>query len=470
MAEEQHREELELFVSLIMDTCGVRFTRARLLKMERAIESRVKDLGLGSISDYYQCVTETEKGGEELTRLSSLIVRAETGFFKESALLERVADHAAELVITAGSRNGKPLARVWFPVCGTGEEVYTFAVMVAERLRPEMLKSVEILGTDGDRENLKKAFAGTYEASALGGVKKERLGRFFQDEGHRKKVSKEVMSMVSFGLLDLVNGIYPSMLNGTSGLNIVVFRNFLTFFNWKVTERIASKFQECLVGEGLLLVGKGEKMPPVLGWELVESADGRLYRKKELKSSAGQKNPTSVRSLGKLVLQRRDCAGQHGAGARNLFAEKAQEYLSIGDTRKALITLTEAISSGADDARVHLWLADLFASRNDLGSASEQCLKSLEKDPACAEAYLLLGIIHMREGHYRESMESLRKALFINPEDQKIRLHVARALDGMGRSSAARKVYRRIISEGKDEMNSLVLEVAKKALGENSTN
>lgn len=470
MVEEQNKAELELFVSLIMDTCGIRLTRTRLLVMKKAIEGRMNELGLDSISVYYQRVIDEKKGGEELSRLSSLIVRVETGFFRESELLERAADHAAMLVLGAGSRNGKPLARVWFPMCGTGEEAYSFAIMVAERLRPEFLRSVEILATGGDRENLKKALAGVYDHSSLESVGKERIGRFFEDVGEGKKVSRDIMSMVSFGLLDLVNGIYPSMLNGTSGLNVIVCRNVIPFFSWKVAERIASKFHECLMAEGLLLLGKGEKLPPVIGWELMESSGGKLYRKKEPKGSRGKNIPTSVKSSGRPALKQRGFSTRAGEGSKNLFAEKAREYLSIGDTRKALITLTEAISSGGDDARVHLWLADMYASRNDLESASGECLKSLELDPACADAYLLLGIIHMREGHYRESMESLRRALFINPDDPRIRLHVARALDGMGRSSAARKVYSRIVNEAKDDMNSLVLEVAKKALGETSAN
>jgi Tfp pilus assembly protein PilF len=343
-------------------------------------------------------------------------------------------------------------------------------MMITERLKPEMLRSVEILGTDNDRDNLKKALTGHYDDGALEAVAEERLVRFFRDEGNGKKVSQGIMSMVSFGPLDLVNGIYPSILNGTSGINIIVFRNLLTFFNWKVTERIAAKFQECLVGDGLLLLGKGEMLPPVPGWELLESAGGKVYRKKEPGRLTSYSGPARVRSLGRSLQKRKDLTTQFRGATRNLFSEKAQEYLSLGDTRKAHLTLIEAISTGDDDARVHLWLADLYASRNDIESASGECLKSLELDPACAEAYLLLGIIHMREGHYRESMESLRKALFINPDDQKIRLHVARALDGMGRSTAARKVYSRIISEVGDEANSLVLEVAKKALGDLSPN
>ncbi len=472
MSVEQYREELELFVSLIMDKCGMRFTRTRLVRMKKAIERRMKERGVGSIMDYYQSITRGADASRELEQLFSEIVRRDDVFFAKTKPLEHAVAHAERIIAGAGSRNGKPLVKVWFPACGAGQEPYTFAMMLKEKLDPGFVRYVDILATDIDRESLAQACEGIYPPSSLEGVGEERRGRFFSSAGGgREKVDDDFRSMVSFGILDLAGGIYPSMLNGTSGLDIIVLRGILTYFNWKITERIASKFNECLTEGGLLFIGKGEKIPPMAGWEPV-AGDGQRYYRKTARSAHVQGNGTSplLPSL-KDVLSR----GGYGSGVpekktRNLFAERAYEYLSAGQTRKALITLTEAISSGSDDAQIHLRLADLYASRNDLAHAAEQCRRSLDLDPSCADAHILQGIIQMREGKYRESVESLKKALFVDPKNQEIRLHVARTLEGMGRTSAARKVYTKIVDEGKQDPNDVIFEVARRAVDNSSPN
>ncbi len=457
------REELELFVGLIMDKCGMRMTRSRLIRMKKTIEERMKGLGVDEMSDYYQQTVTGESGDEELSRLCATIVRRNHPFFANSELMERAADNVVALVRNAKTRNGKPLARVWFPYCGRGMAPYSFAMLVAERLEDGMLKYVDILATGNYKRDVDFASSGIYSDSLVKSVSKERLKKFFYDNEEGKRISKEIRMMVNYGSLDLINGIYPSMLNGTSGLNLIVMQNVLTFFNWKVTERIVSKFHECLSGDGLLLIGSGERLRGLPGWDPIEKAGGRLYRRVEVPGEIGNTpGIESLKSLGNVPLPRERLASR-GRG-RNLYVEKAHDYLQTGETRKALITLTEAISSGSDDAKVYLRLADLYASRNDLESALKQCQKSVEIDPSDPDAYILLGMIYLRRGHYRDSMEYLRKALFIDPNNMEVRLQIARALNGMGRTHAARKVYTRIVDDSKDSPNQLILDVAKKAL------
>ncbi|MFQ6104078.1 MAG: CheR family methyltransferase [Candidatus Glassbacteria bacterium] len=469
MNDKLRKEELELFVGLVMDKCGMRLTRNRLIRMKKVIDERIQELRLNEILEYYRCITTGENGNEELSRLLSSIVRWEPRFFAYPETLEKVADHVAELVLAAGSRNGKPLARVWFPYCGQGDDAYSFAMLMAERLDPNALRSVEILATGMSAEELEKACKAVYPVSAVSGVSEDRRRRFFKDVDGGLQVSKDIRSMISFGLLDLVNGIYPSLLNGTSGLNLIVLRGVLTFFNWKVTERIVSKIHECLAENGLLLIGKGERLPGTSGWEPVAENGGKLFRKKETEGEIGKKRRyESVKSLGRIVLKSDD--SPNARVRRNLYSEKALDYLSTGETRRALITLNEAISSGSDDAGIYMRLADLYASRDDLELAMKQCEKSIEIDPAYADAHLLLGMIHLRKGKYKESMESFRKALFINPENQQVKLHIARALDGMGRRNAAMKVYSKIVEGVNDSPNQLIIDFAKKAMDRNSQN
>jgi len=469
MTDDLQKEELELFVGLIMDKCGMRLTRNRLIRMKKVIVERMTEIGVNDITEYYRSVTSGEKSGEELSRLCSSIMTGEHRFFTNEDILSKTAEYIADKVTSAKTRNGKPLARVWFPYCSWGEDPYSFSMLLTQKLEPGMMKSVEILATGTNRYDVEKACTAMYPSSSLTELGRDRITRYFKSEEAGKKVTKNIRNMVTFGLIDLVNGIFPSMLNGTSGLHLIVLRNVLTFYNWKIAERIISKFHECLYEDGLLLLGVGERLPNMAGWEGVEGTEGRMYRRKNTASIPGVSPGLEVLKTSGHVAPGVSSTMRSPKG-RNLYVERAQDYLSTGQTRKALITLTEAVSSGVDDARIYLRLADLYASRNDIEVAEKKCYKAIDIDATCAEAHVLLGVIKLRKGHYKESMDNLRKALFIDPNNHEVKLHIARVLDRMGKRTAAREVYTRIVNEGGDSSSPLIMDVAKKALEEVSVN
>jgi len=73
--------------------------------------------------------------------------------------------------------------RIWVPGCATGEEAYSFAILLAEyqeKLRQSF--KIQIFATDIDAEAIATARAGLYPAGIAADISPERLTRFFSIE------------------------------------------------------------------------------------------------------------------------------------------------------------------------------------------------------------------------------------------------------------------------------------------------
>ena len=97
---------------------------------------------------------------------------------------------------------GNPV-RVWNPGCSTGAETYSLAIVLKECL--EELKfqggpTIQIFGTDLDKDAIDKARRGMFLAGIAADVSPKRLARFFDHEDEGYRIKKEVRDVVVFAM------------------------------------------------------------------------------------------------------------------------------------------------------------------------------------------------------------------------------------------------------------------------------
>lgn len=144
--------------------------------------------------------------------------RTQAGFFGERGALDALAIRAFP-GLTAGAGPYSPV-KVWVPGCATGEEAYSVAMLLLERLaaagKPPALK---IFATDTDPETLQVGRRGVYPVSALSAVSPKRLQRFFAPcAAHRFQVSAALRQVIVFARHDLFED--PPI----SNLDLIVYR------------------------------------------------------------------------------------------------------------------------------------------------------------------------------------------------------------------------------------------------------
>ena len=215
----------------------------------RRVERRMAVHQLAALADYVQLLERDPKEVEALFR--DLLIGV-TRFFRDpeafTALQEKVIPP-----LFAGKSQGS-LVRVWVPGCSTGEEAYSFAILLLEHMASQKhAVKLQVFATDLDRQAIFHARAGVYPASIAGDVSPDRLQRFFtQEPGGGYRVHKELRDLLIFSEQDLVRD--PPL----SRLDLISCRNLLIYLGADLQKKLMTLFHYALVPGGCLFLGSSE--------------------------------------------------------------------------------------------------------------------------------------------------------------------------------------------------------------------
>lgn len=246
-ADEAHLERL---LDYLKQSRGFDFGGYKRPTLMRRIQRRMELLGVRGFDDYLDHL-EVHPG--EFAELFDSILINVTSFFRDAASWERLAAEVLPAILAA-KREREPV-RVWSAGCATGEEPYTLAMLLAEALGVEsFVERVKIYATDLDDQALATARAGAYAARDLEDVAPALRERYFQPQGTRQVFRADLRRAVIFGRHDMMSD--PPI----GGLDLIVCRNTLMYFNADVQGRILQRFHFALNDGGFLFLGKAEMM------------------------------------------------------------------------------------------------------------------------------------------------------------------------------------------------------------------
>ncbi len=165
--------------------------------------------------------------------------------------------------------------RVWSAGCGSGEEAYSLAVLLAEALGDDAFRHrVTVYATDADPEALSRARPARYRrAELVAAFGEDRADRFFEPLGDESMFRQDLRRSVVFGHHDLVAD--PPITH----IDLLACRNTLIYLPRPVREAVLDRLASSLVPGGTLFLGAGEA--PSLPPGRFEEVDGarRLYRR-----------------------------------------------------------------------------------------------------------------------------------------------------------------------------------------------
>lgn len=144
-----------------------------------------------------------------------------TYFFREPEVLQGFTDR----VLPAIGHN-RPM-RIWSAAASTGEEAYTIAILIAERLGIEALDRVQILGTDISAPVVERAELGVFPARQFAQTSVSLRQRYFRPTGiDQFRVRGTVRACCTFRRMNLKARPYPF----TKPFHAVFCRNILYYF------------------------------------------------------------------------------------------------------------------------------------------------------------------------------------------------------------------------------------------------
>jgi len=150
--------------------------------------------------------------------------------------------------------------RVWSAACSTGEEPYSLAMTLLERLPRSAGWTVEILATDISTRVLERARAAVWPIAKASEIPVGRLKRFMLrgtgPQDGRMRAGPELREVVRFARLNLDADVYP-----VQGLFDLVFcRNVLIYFRPETKARVLASLGARLAADGCLFLGHAESV------------------------------------------------------------------------------------------------------------------------------------------------------------------------------------------------------------------
>jgi len=235
---------------LLRDQTGHDFSQYKPSTINRRIERRLAVHQIETMDRYVKYLQQTPVEVEAL--FHDLLIGV-TNFFRDPEAFQALKGQVIPKLFADKPAGG--VIRVWLPGCSTGEEAYSLAILLQERMEAmKQVYKVQVFATDVDSQAIVTARNGFYPASITADISPERLSRFFTAELDRSayRIHKTIRDMLVFSEQDVIKD--PPF----SKLNLISCRNLLIYMSGNLQKYIIPLFHYALNPGGFLFLGISE--------------------------------------------------------------------------------------------------------------------------------------------------------------------------------------------------------------------
>lgn len=264
--------EISLLLEAIQQVYGYDFRGYNQAHVRRRILHRVQNLGLKSISELQHKLLHEDHFIEIVLRDLSINV---TEMFRDPGFYRSLRTEVIPVLKTY------PYIKVWHAGCSTGEEVYSFAILLQEE---GLLDRAQVYATDFNPLVLETARKGIYPVSKI-----REYTQNYQASGGAFSFSDFYIARYDSVIMDqhLRKNIVFAEHNLVTDhvfaeVQIIICRNVLIYFNMELQNRVLRLFTESLVKGGYLGLGSKENImfTAVADDFSVVNASEKIYKKK----------------------------------------------------------------------------------------------------------------------------------------------------------------------------------------------
>ncbi|MEK8033731.1 protein-glutamate O-methyltransferase CheR [Ideonella sp. DXS29W] len=241
-------ESFQAVADLFHGISGIRLAESKRSLVAGRLQKLAQVQGMRSLDDYVDRLL-SDRDPDEIIRVVDKLTTNETYFFREPQHFQFMAE------VLGRWPAGKPF-RVWSAASSSGEEAYSIAMLLAEKLGPS---GWEVVGTDLSTEMVASAQRALYPMSRARHTPREYLKRYcLRGEGAydgQLLISKALRQHVRFSTANLMEPL-PDL----GRFDIIFLRNVLIYFDSPAKTAIVESVSQLLQPHGYLFVGHAESL------------------------------------------------------------------------------------------------------------------------------------------------------------------------------------------------------------------
>ncbi len=263
--------QFEAFRKLIYDSSGITFSETNRSILDSRLKERLREKGLTDLQEYYKLVTSDQT--EFKTFLDSITTNL-TRFFRNQPHFDALINYVIPHVLENKKKTGDTKVRIWSAGCSTGEEPYTIAMLLKDKLPAPY--TFEIMASDISLKSLMVGQQGFYPESRITGIPQNYLATYFTKTDAGYQVKPELMKTIKF---DYHNLRFDS---GVRNLDIVFCRNVLIYFDEAAQKATIDRFWNAMARNSFLFIGHSESLFGMdTKFEFLKTQWACLYQKNE---------------------------------------------------------------------------------------------------------------------------------------------------------------------------------------------
>lgn len=427
---------------------GLDFQEKNWASLRRTLSRAAMSHGFESPADFANWTRTASEAHKSIDILASLLTIGETFFFRDMKAFEAIESTIIPQLMESKAESNKTL-KIWSAGCSSGEEPYSIAILLKRKFltRPDL--SIRILGTDINKESLKKAQKGVYKEWSFRGAPDWLKRDYFSKIGSGYHLNALIRAMVDFRRLNLVSLDYTSILQEFGTFDLILCRNTLMYFTPPIRNTILENVLLWLNEGGWLILSPSE-VPHIVHRKLqVVTFPGAIFfrrqsRKKPSSHPSVQliSKPGVIRTSSKdnnwwIIdrLMREKAPKTKSAAAPTPVAPEsdkshpgnleesiaaALEAFDKSDYLKIVTILKQSPAVGESRSEIHgqsqYLLAKAYANLGMLVEAQNAIEQAIKADKINVTYHLMYASILQAANLIQEASERLQKVLFLDPD------------------------------------------------------
>lgn len=408
---------------------GLHFPAERWGDLKRGITAAASAFGMPDAKSCAHWLLSAPLTHSQIEILASHLTVGETYFFRDRKSFEALEQYVLPALIHS-RRDSERRLRIWSAGCCTGEEAYSIA-MLLDRLVPGHEQwNITILATDINPRFLRKAVEGVYGEWSFRDVpgwireryfKKVRQGCF--------EIHPRIRRMVTFSYLNLADDVYPSLSNNTNAMDVIFCRNVLMYFTPERAEKVAGNLHQAALNGGWLIVSPAEDSNKLFSSFSPVVFPGAIFYRKVHGDAllAGNDYPpypafASLPDAPRLEAARPALdAMMQEQDETDALCATARLCANQGKLVEAVEWCEKAIASDKLNPQIHYLLATIRQELGQPGAAEQSLKRALYLDPDFVLAHFSLGNLHQSQGRYRQAQRYFGNVLLLlrkHPPDE----------------------------------------------------
>ena len=403
---------LARFELLLYKWAGQWFPESRHIDLKKALFQAAEHCGFADRTNDFLLFLEKDPPSAVKDEIIQSILVGETYFFRDKPLWDSLKEEILPDIIATHSSTRT--MRFWSAGCSTGEEAYSLALTIRE-LTPALNGwNLDILATDISEQSLNKARQATYNQRSTREVPQVLQSKWFESVGTNLKLKKTICDMVHFAKHNLCALDFPN--ESISQMDIIFCRNVLIYLSKDYVNKIITKFCKCLSPHSWLILAPIEipfELPSCLQMQHTRSRLLVLRPKyaSKIATSLQQVQPISKLSLSQFC-------------SDTLYSLPNNGSFSVSPTTYAS---SKPLSAASQAAKLANRARD-YADRGDFAQALIAATQSIDSCPTYTDGWLILATVQGELELHEEAIESLHRALYLDPNVAAAYLQLAQVM------------------------------------------